>query len=94
VTLAEIVYVLKGVYHWPAHKITLALMRVLALDHVLMPDKSRYQLALKLMLGPAPHCGDACCCAAAIFDCGGLLYSFDRDLSRVPEIDRREEPVA
>ena len=36
--------------------------------------------------------GDACACAAAMEKCEGRLLSLDRDLSKVPDIQRTEEP--
>ncbi len=92
VTLAEVVFVMCSVYKLPNEAISEALLGLLQSEGVAMPDKGRYLLALRLFAGPARHFGDACACAAALEVCEGRLYSFDRDLSGVPGIQRRESP--
>jgi len=50
----------------------------------------RYLRALRLFAHTVKHFGDALACAAVLEDCEGRLYSFDRKLSAVEGIERRE----
>jgi predicted nucleic acid-binding protein len=93
VTLAEVVFVMSSVYKLANQEIAEALLGLLHPDAVVLPQKSRYLRALQLFAGPVAHFGDACACAAALEDCEGRLYSFDRKLSSVPGIERRESPA-
>jgi predicted nucleic acid-binding protein len=90
VTLAEVVFVMSSVYTLPNSNISEALISLLQSDHVMIPAKERYLHALRLFAGSAKHFGDACACAAALEDCEGRLYSFDRKLSSVAGISRAE----
>ena len=92
VTLAEVVFVMQSVYELPNEAISKALLGLLQPDEVVIAEKPRYLRALRLFAGPVPHFGDACACAAAIEECDGRLYSFDRKLTSAPGIERREAP--
>jgi predicted nucleic acid-binding protein len=92
VTLAEAVFVMGSVYQVPRGEISEALLSLLQADGVVMAQKARYLAALRLFGGPLAHFGDACACAAALEECEGRLLSFDRKLSAVPGIQRRETP--
>ena len=90
VTLAEVVFVMTSVYQAPNVQISDGLVSLLQTDGVVMSDKDRYVRALQLFAGPARHFGDACACAAALEECEGRLFSFDRKLSAVAGIDRAD----
>ena len=90
VTLAEVVWVLSSFYQLPHQAISEALLPVIQAPGFLISDKSRYVRALHLFATSVRHFGDACACAAALDDCGGQLYSFDRKLSKVAGINRAE----
>ncbi len=93
VTLAEVVYVLSSQYDVPNERISDGLIELLHYDSLVMLHKSRYVVALRLFAEGVPHFGDACACAAALEECDGRLYSFDRKLSAVPGIRRQEQMV-
>jgi predicted nucleic acid-binding protein len=90
VTLAEVVWVLSSFYELTNAAISEALLPVVQAPGFLLSDKPRYLRALQLYATTVRHFGDACACAAALEDCGGRLYSFDRKLSRVPGVERVE----
>ena len=90
VTLAEVVYVLFRFYEQDRGTIYEGLEPIVKMDGFLMPDKSRYIQALELFANNTPHFGDACACAAALEQCEGRLLSFDRKLSTVEGISRKE----
>lgn len=90
VTLAEVVWVLSRHYGQPNAKIAEALEPVLKSEGFLMPEKECYVLALELFGRSVEHFGDACACAAGLQRCEGRLYSFDRELSAVEGIERRQ----
>ncbi len=90
VNLAEVVWVLTSFYKLPRERILEGLSAIINPDGFLVPDKERYLLALQLYTDGVKSFGDACACAAAIQDCDGRLYSFDKKLSRVPGITRSE----
>lgn len=90
VTLAEVVFVMSSVYKLPNSEISDALIPLVQMDGVVMPGKERYVRALELFAGEVSHFGDACACAAALEECEGRLYSFDRKLSAVAGLDRHE----
>lgn len=91
VTLGEAVFVMSSVYHVPNEKIAGLLVSLLEPGSVLMVAKGRYLRALRLFAHSVSHFGDACACACALEECEGRLYSFDRKLSGVEGIERREE---
>jgi len=91
VTLAEVVFVLSSVYGLANGEIADLLMSLLLSKQVVMSDKERYLHALRLFAHSVKHFGDACACARALDECEGRLYSFDRALSAVQGVDRREE---
>jgi predicted nucleic acid-binding protein len=91
VTLAEVVWVLKSFYKLSRQQISTELMQLAMSTGFVIPNKPRYLLALQLYGGLIPHFGDACACAAAIDKCEGRLFSFDRELSSVPGVERVEE---
>lgn len=92
VTLAEVVWVLRSSYTFSPAEISSGLLQMVALPGFRMPHKARYLHALQLFGSTVPHFGDACACAAAMEECDGRLLSFDQRLSKVPGIERTEEP--
>ena len=90
VNLAEAVWVLKSFYQVKPKDICEILLPVMQCRNIIIPDKPRYLLAMRLFGGGVKHFGDACACASALEDCGGQLFSFDRELSRVAGIKRKE----
>lgn len=90
VILAEVVWVLNSFYKLSRPDIRELLLPIVESNNVLIPDKSRYVLALAIFGEGKAHYADACACAAAIEDCKGRLLSFDRELSKVEGITRRE----
>lgn len=90
VILAEVAWVLNSYYKLPRADICNLLMAIVKSDNVLIPNKSRYALALEIFGKGKAHYADACACAAALEACEGRLFSFDRELSEVEGIDRRE----
>lgn len=91
VTLAEVVYVPSSYYELPNEEISDGLIPLLQTDGFLMTDTPRYLRALRLFRDTVKHFGDACACAAALEECEGRLYSFDRKLSSVPGLKREED---
>ena len=92
VILSEVVFVLHRSYGVSRQRLAEALSPVLMAECFLLPNKPRYLLALRLFGGPVPHFGDACGCAAALEECEGRLFSFDKALSSVEGVQRREQP--
>lgn len=92
IVLAEVVWVLKSAYKQSKQAIVAALEPIVKSDNVLMPEKSRYALALNIFANTNAHFGDACVCAAALMDCDGRLISFDRKLTGISGIERTEIP--
>ena len=90
ITLAEVVWVLGSFYELPRPEIARELATIVGSPGLTMPHKARYLRALRLYGGSVKHFGDACAYAAALEDCDGRLYSFDREPSAVEGIDRRE----
>ena len=90
VTLAEVVWVLSSFYKLPPSEIYAGLSPIVKTEGFEIPEKERYILALELFARGVKHFGDACACAAALLECGGHLFSFDRDLSRVEGVTRTE----
>jgi len=90
VTLAEVVWVLGSFYRLPRQEVAAVLQPLLSLPGFLMPHKDGYLHALRLFGDTVSHFGDACACACALDGCEGRLYSFDRQLSAVEGVDRRE----
>ena len=92
VIIAEVVYVLSSRYGAPRERIVESLASVLKPESTVMPNKQRYLRALRIFAETNAHFGDACACAAALEDCEGRLFSFDRELSEVEGIGRSERP--
>jgi predicted nucleic acid-binding protein len=92
VIVGEVVYVLSSHYGVSRAQITETLERVLKPESTVMPDKRRYLRALRIFAETNAHFGDACACAAALEDCEGRLFSFDRELSKIEGISRSEHP--
>lgn len=90
VNLGEVIWVLRSRYGLSNEEIVEGLEPIFEMDGFVMPNKERYHLALRFFATEIRHFGDACACAAAIQDCDGRLYSFDKKLSRVPGITRSE----
>ena len=90
IALAEVVFVMSSVYRLPNAEISEAVIALLQSDGVLMAAKQRYLHALRLFADTVKHFGDACACACALEECEGRLFSFDRELSLVCGVDRRE----
>jgi len=91
VVLGEIVFVMSKTYGLSNEEISDALTTLIRPDHVTLFGKDRYLRALRLFAHSVSHFGDACACACALEECEGRLYSFDRKLSAVDGIERREE---
>jgi predicted nucleic acid-binding protein len=91
VTLAEVVFVLSSVYGLPNDEISAALIPLLQTEGVVIANPGRYLHALRLFGSTVKHFGDACACAAALEQCDGRMYSFDRKLSSLTGITRAEE---
>ncbi len=94
VTLSEIVFVLFRVYKLSPQDIWNGLEPIIKADAFVLPDKDRYIRAFELYVGPVPHFGDACVCAAALEKSEGRLLSFDRGVSGVHGVTRLEEVTA
>jgi predicted nucleic acid-binding protein len=92
VILSEVVFVMSKTYGFSNEEIADALASLIEPDHVAMVAKPRYLRALHMFAHSVSHFGDACACACALEECEGRLYSFDRELSSVEGIQRREEP--
>lgn len=90
VIVSEVIFVLASRYKISRARIVQTLERILKPESVVMPNKQRYLRALRIYAETNAHFGDACACAAAIEDCKGRLFSFDRSLSKVEGITRRE----
>lgn len=90
VILAEVVYVLISFYKLPRPEILKLLLPIVESNSVRIPNKSRYASALKMYAEGKAHYADSCACAAALEDCEGRLLSFDRELSKIKGIDRKE----
>lgn len=93
VILSEVVFVLTTVYEMPRQEISEGLISLISAPGFVMPDKPHYLRALALLGTSVPHFGDACACAAAIGECDGRLYSFDKKLSAVEGVTRMERPA-
>ena len=91
VILGEDVWTLTTYYKLPRKDIASALSELLSAEGFRVFGKDRYVRALQLYSTCIPHFADACACAAAIEDCEGRLLSFDRGLSKVAGVSRREE---
>ncbi len=87
VNLAEAVWVLSSHYKAPCQDIADALLPLVKMSGLQMPDKDRYVRALELYGQGLLRFGDACACATAEATSQGRLLSFDRALSRVPGIE-------
>ena len=92
VTLAEVVHVFTRVYKLAPEVIVSQLAPLVAAPGFVMPSKKRYVRALELFGTTVPHFGDACACAAALDECDGRLYSFDKKLSAIEGVTRMERP--
>lgn len=90
VIVAEVVWVLGSRYRVPPVEIPRLLEPILRPANTVLPNKQRYLRALKIYAETNAHFGDACACAAAIEDCEGRLFSFDRSLSKIEGIHRSE----
>jgi predicted nucleic acid-binding protein len=90
VNLAEAIWVLASHYKASCHDIAEALLPLLKMRALQLPDKGRYVRALELYGQGRLRFGDACACATAEVTSHGRLVSFDRALSRVPGIERVE----
>jgi predicted nucleic acid-binding protein len=90
VTLGEAVFVMSSVYHVPNERIADLLISLVEPSGVVMAAKPRYLRALRLFAHAVSHFGDACACACALGECEGRLLSFERGLSAVDGVDRRE----
>lgn len=91
VTLAEVVWVLDSFYELPRAEIARELAAMVRAPGFSIVEKSRYLRALELYGDTVKHFGDACACAAALETSEGRLYSFDRELTDVPGVQRSEE---
>ena len=92
VIVSEVVYVLSSNYHMPRNEIVRLLETILTPQDTALPNKQRYLRALRIYAETNAHFGDACACAAALEDCEGRLFSFDRTLSKIEGIHRSEHP--
>jgi len=90
VNLSEVVYVMLSRYDSNPAEVRRLLEPLLAARCFILPDKQHYRRALQLFAESIPHFGDACACAAALDECEGRLYSFDRKLSNIPGVERLE----
>ncbi len=90
VNLGEVVWVLTSTYKVPAAETAEALLPLVKLPRMEIPDKARYVRALELFGAGKLKFGDACACATAEMTAEGRLVSFDRALSKVPGIERTE----
>lgn len=90
INLAEIIFVMQKVYKQKPTDIAAAMLALIQHEHIIIEGKERYIRALHLYAGGITHFGDACACSAAIERSEGRLLSFDRKLSNVPGVLRRE----
>lgn len=90
VIVAEVVLVLSSNYRTPRKRIAESLELILKPQSTILPNKRRYLHALRIYAETNAHFGDACACAAALEDCEGRLFSFDRELSNIEDISRSE----
>ena len=93
VILAEVVYVLTSHYELRREEAAELLLSLVKASGLVMHDKKRYVHALELFATSVPHFADACACAAALEQCEGRLYSFDRKLSKVEGLTRLERVI-
>lgn len=89
VNLGEVVWVMESTYRLPPRLVRDRLERLVQHPGFLVPAKERYLRAIELYEEIGDF-GDACACAAALEDCDGRLYSFDRKLSGIPGVERLE----
>lgn len=92
IILAEVVFVFTNHYGRSREELRVILDPFLKSDNVLISNKFRYIRALEIYADTKAHFGDACACAAALEECDGRLFSFDRKLSEVEGISRVESP--
>jgi len=90
VIMSEVAFVLSSTYDATRREIAETLENVLKRESVVLPNKQRYLRALRIYAESNAHFGDACACAAAIEECEGRLFSFDRELSKIEGIHRSE----
>lgn len=90
VNLAEVVWVMSSFYHEPPERVGKAVADLVRARNFIVPQKERYLKALELYAARTLSFADACACAAALEDCDGRLYSFDRKLSGIPGVERLE----
>lgn len=89
VTIAEIVWVLDSFYKWGRRNIVDAIASLVDLDSI-SSDKELILIALGLFKKHNIDYIDAYVAANIIRDGGGRVYSFDRDLDKIPGIKRVE----
>ncbi len=90
VVLAEVVWTLASYYRMPRNGISDALLELLAEANIHAADKESLRLALVIFSERNLDFADALLAAKAIQSGDPVVYSFDRDLDRVPGVIRRE----
>lgn len=90
VVLAEVVWTLASYYRMPRATISEVLLELLAEDGIRAADKESVRLSLVLFSERNLDFADALLAAKAIQSGDPVVYSFDRDLDRIPGVIRRE----
>ena len=85
---AECVFVLESFYEQPRAHVARAMRALLALPAVTVLDEPLLLRALALYEGTPLHFADSYLVAVAELSGVGEVVSFDRDLDRIPSIDR------
>ncbi|MHB0869415.1 MAG: PIN domain-containing protein [Chloroflexota bacterium] len=92
-TLAEVVYVLESVYHWPRKEIADRLLELLSASVLTVVEEDTLARALTWYRDlPGLDFADGYVAAAATVRGHGRVVSFDRHLRRVPGITAITEP--
>jgi uncharacterized protein len=89
VVLAEVVWTLASFYGMPRADISAGLLDLVASDGILAEDKDALRVALVLFSERSIDFADTLLAAKALLS-GDLIYSFDRDVDRIPGVVRRE----
>jgi len=90
VVLAEVVWTLMSFYRMPRRDVASALLKLLAEEHIRAVDKDSLRLSLALLAERNIDFADALLAAKALQSGEKVVYSFDRDLDRIPGVIRKE----
>ena len=90
VVFAEVVWTLTSYYRMPRNRIASSLLEFLAEENIRAVDKEPLRLALVIFSERNLDFADALLAAKALHSGDLVVYSFDRDLDRIPGVIRRE----